>query len=208
MEATRPIEDETAADPLLPRTAVCDRHQDRPATSLVAATDGRGDCYLCGECFHAFGTGGPLPFLRHSPSIRHRTEIPVRRRVGRRRALSGKPGAEARFLQALFAHADISLVLIDDVGQIMAAIGPEGGVLGYAGRPRSGILDFVHPDDLSLARAQLAEVRERPGEEATFRIRAIHADGSTRKLEVMVANLLDDPVLRGILLRSRDVTED
>ena len=110
----RPSEDETATDPLLPRTAVCDRHQDRPAQKLVAAGDGRGDCYLCSDCLDAFNAGGPVPFLRHSPSIRRRADIPVRRRVGRRRALSGKPGAEARFLQTLFAHADISLVLIDD----------------------------------------------------------------------------------------------
>jgi PAS domain-containing protein len=208
VESARPIEDETDADPLLPRTAVCDRHQDRQAKKLVAAADGRGDCYLCLECFHDHGAGGPLPFLRHSPGIRRRAEIPVRRRVGRRRAISRKPGAEARFLQALFSHADISLVLIDDVGRIMAAAGPEGGVLGYVGRPRSGILDFVHPDDLSLAYSQLAEVSERPGQQATLRIRAIHADGSTRNLEVTVVNRLDDPLLRGIVLRSRDVTAD
>jgi PAS domain-containing protein len=207
VEAARPIEND-ATDPLLPRAAVCDRHQDRPAKKLVAAADGRGDCYLCGECFRAFGAGGPLPFLRHSPSIRRRPEVAVRRRVGRRRALSGKPGAEARFLQALFAHADVSLVLVDEAGRIMAAAGPEGGVLGYAGRPRSGILDFVHPDDLSLAYARLAEVTEAPGEQNCFRIRAIHADGSTRQLEVTIVNRLDDPVLRGIVLRSRDLTAD
>ena len=206
MEAARPSEDETITDSLLPRTAVCDRHQDQPAKNLVMAVDGRGDSYLCAECFHAFAAGGRLPFLRHSPGIRRRSEVVVRRRVGRRRALSGKPGAEARFLQALFVHADISLVLIDEAGRILAAAGPEGGVLGYTGRPRSGILDFVHPDDLSLAYAQLAEVSERPGVQITLQIRAIHADGSTRKLEVMVANRLDDPVLRGIVLRSRDVT--
>jgi PAS domain-containing protein len=196
--------DDRATDPLLPQAAVCDRHQDRPAQRLVPASDGAGDTYLCGECFAAFAAGGPLPFLRHSPRIRRRRATARRRSI--RRTAQEKTGSKAQFLRALFSHADISLVLIDETGKIITAVGPDGGVLGYSGRQRSGILDFVHPDDLSAAYAQLGEVTAKPGAQASVRIRATHADGSTRVLAVEITNRLEDPLLRGIVLRSRDVT--
>jgi PAS domain S-box-containing protein len=203
MEPAASFEEE-AIDPLLPQAAVCDRHQDRPARRLVAAPDGAGDSYLCGECFAAFNAGGSLPFLRHSPRIRTR-QVTVRRRSLRRTARE-KAGSKAQFLRALFAHADVSLALIDESGKIITAVGPDGGVLGYTGKQRSGILDFVHPDDLSSAYAQLEKVTRQPGGQATFQIRARHADGSTRLLAIEITNRLEDELLRGIVLRSRDVT--
>src|ERR1700694_1992396 len=119
---------EDAMDPLLPKAAVCDRHQDRPAGKLVAAGDGGGDCYLCEECINAFLGGGPLPFIRHSPRIRRRGHIASTRRTPRRRVRT-QSGSEADYLHALFAHADLSLVVIDESGKVMAATGPKGGVL-------------------------------------------------------------------------------
>jgi hypothetical protein len=49
-------------------------------------------------------------------------------------------------------------------------------------------------------------VTAKPGAQASVRIRATHADGSTRVLAVEITNRLEDPLLRGIVLRSRDVT--
>ena len=58
-------EDEVSGlDPLLPQAAVCDRHLDRLARHLVEAPDGRGDSYLCPECFTAFASGRGLPVLQ------------------------------------------------------------------------------------------------------------------------------------------------
>jgi len=196
---------EDAMDPLLPKAAVCDRHQDRPAGKLVAAGDGGGDCYLCEECFNAFVRGGPLPFLRHSPRIRRRGHLAATRRAPRRR-VGAKSGENAEFLRSLFEHADISMVVIDETGKITAAAGPQGGVLGYTGEQRSGILDYVHPDDLSLAYSRLAEVTQEPEAQISLQIRARHSDGSIRLLAIQLTNRLADPVLRGLVIRSRDLT--
>jgi PAS domain-containing protein len=194
-----------ATDPLLPQAAVCDRHQDQPARRLVASGDGGGDCYLCEDCFRAFRAGGPLPFLRHSPRIRQRGPHEEPGRTPRRRARP-KSVSEAEFLHALFAYADLSLVVIDESGKIIAAAGPRGGVLGHTETQRTGILDHVHPDDLSVAYARLAEVTQKPEAQATFQIRARHADGSTRLLAIQLTNRLSDPMLRGLVIRSRDLT--
>jgi len=201
-----PSADERAGpDPLLPEFAVCDRHFDRGAVHLVEAPDGRGDSYLCRECFRGLSAGRPLPVLRHSPSIRRRRALePNQRRQtrepGRRRPATGR----AKWLESLFAYADVSVVLIDGAGKILDAVGPPGGVLGQLDRPRAGILDFIHPDDLSLAYAKLAEVLEAPGRDFSFRIRALHADGSVRTLDIHCFNRLDDPVLQGVVVRTRE----
>ena len=193
------------ADSLLPQAAVCDGHLERPAKHLVEAPDGRGDSYLCRECFHAFTSARVLPMLRHSPSIRRRRTLEPNQRRRRRRAPVGDASNEdLALLTRLFAFADVSVVLIDEAGKILAAVGPPGGVLGYLDRVRTGILDHVHPEDLSIAYAKLAELVERPGGDASFRIRATHADGSARLLDIHFFNRLQDPVLQGIVVRTRE----
>ena len=195
----------------LPEAAVCDRHQEVHADRLVEAPDGRGDCYLCERCHADYVAGrSPLPYLRHSPSIRRRAavEIPRRRQPTRRTARPKRPATPAledpTFLHALFAHADESISLIDRAGFIIAALGPPGGVLGHV--DRGGIVEFVHPDDLSLAYAKIAETVETVDGEVSFRLRARHADGSLRTLEIHAFNRLEDPVLRGVVIRTREAS--
>src|SRR5438270_11724969 len=152
-----PEDEVSGLDPLLPQAAVCDRHLDRLARHLVEAPDGRGDSYLCPECFTAFASGRGLPVLRHSPAIRQRRVLGPNQRRRRRRA-PGTPAdapEDSAFLNRLFAFSDASVVLIDEGGKILAKVGPPGGILGYLDKARSGILDHIHPDDLSLAYAKL-----------------------------------------------------
>ena len=201
-----PADERAGRDPLLPQAAVCDRHLDRAAVHLVEAPDGRGDSYLCRECFRALAKGRPLPVLRHSPSIRRRRvlEPNQRRRRSRGTGLLGTDADQAKRLESLFAYADVSVVLIDDTGKILAAVGPPGGVLGHLGRARVGILDFIYPEDLSLAYAKLDEVLAEPGRDFSFRIRGIHSDGSVRTLDIRCVNRLDDPMLQGVVVRTRE----
>ena len=194
----------------LPEAAVCDRHQDVRASRLVEAPDGRGDCYLCDNCYadHAAGLAA-LPFLRHSPSIRRRliVDVPRRRQPTRRTAWAKRtrvPLESPAFLHALFAHADESISLIDRAGTILAAVGPPGGVLGHL--DRTGIVEFVHPEDLSMAYAKIAETVETPGGEVSFRLRARHADGSMRTLELRAFNRLHDPLFGGVVIRTREAS--
>jgi hypothetical protein len=194
----------------LPEAAVCDRHQDVRASRLVEAPDGRGDCYLCDTCYadHLAGLAA-LPYLRHSPSIRrrHAVDVPHRRQPIRRTVWpkrTGVPLESPAFLHALFAHADESISLIDRAGTILAAVGPPGGVLGHL--DRTGIVEFVHPEDLSMAYAKIAETVETPGGEVSFRLRARHADGSMRTLELRAFNRLHDPLFGGVVIRTREAS--
>jgi diguanylate cyclase (GGDEF)-like protein/PAS domain S-box-containing protein len=65
----------------------------------------------------------------------------------------------------------------------------------------------VHPDDRAAMAGKVAYVAGRPGATATYQMRLAHADGSWRWLDVISANLLDEPSVAGIVSNSRDVTE-
>lgn len=82
-------------------------------------------------------------------------------------------------------------------------------VLGYdpEDEDAKSPLEHVHPDDLQQVLAVLARVREVPGysQRATYRYR--HADGRYRVLETTATNLLEHPVVEGIVCNTRDVTD-
>jgi diguanylate cyclase (GGDEF)-like protein/PAS domain S-box-containing protein len=72
------------------------------------------------------------------------------------------------------------------------------------GRPAT---DLVHPDDLPRVLEILTLERNDPRAGMILEFRVPHRDGSWRVFEAVGKNLLDDPVVRGIVVNSRDVTE-
>jgi diguanylate cyclase (GGDEF)-like protein/PAS domain S-box-containing protein len=116
--------------------------------------------------------------------------------------------SEARF-RALVEHASDMVSIVDADGIRRYASPSYATVLGHepnelVGRP-IGSID--HPDDLPLDERFFAELALKPHAVDQFEARVLHRDGSTRWLEVVAVNRLDDPDLRGIVVSSRDVTE-
>jgi PAS domain S-box-containing protein len=70
-----------------------------------------------------------------------------------------------------------------------------------------GSFDFIHPDDLPNVAQVFDELLQNPGGTVQAEVRSMHHDGSYRTLEVVGRNLLDDPVVRGIIANFRDITE-
>lgn len=70
-----------------------------------------------------------------------------------------------------------------------------------------GALDLIHPDNISDVRLALSKVAGESGERASLEVRARHADGSWRVIEVHAANLAHLSGVRGILIVARDTTE-
>ncbi|KAA0256351.1 MAG: PAS domain S-box protein [Acidobacteria bacterium] len=71
---------------------------------------------------------------------------------------------------------------------------------------RMGI-DFVHPDDRPALRRVLDAARDHPGRGHLFEIRLRHRDGSYRTLESLATSFLGDPSVAGVVISSRDVTD-
>jgi PAS domain S-box-containing protein len=82
-------------------------------------------------------------------------------------------------------------------------------VLGYklGARLEGNVFAFVHPDDVARARSAFGRVATQPGYQGPVQLRARHADGSWRVLEVSANNLLADPHVRGIVGIARDITQ-
>jgi diguanylate cyclase (GGDEF)-like protein/PAS domain S-box-containing protein/putative nucleotidyltransferase with HDIG domain len=115
---------------------------------------------------------------------------------------------EAHF-RALVERASDLIAVVDGDGVRTYASPGYHRVLGYrpqelVGRPIEAI---NHPDDAERDRRFFADLAQRPGAVDRFEARVRHQDGSTRWLEVIATNRLDDPDVRGIVVNSRDVTE-
>lgn len=102
--------------------------------------------------------------------------------------------------------ADVTLV-VDQQGTIRYRSPSVERVLGYPRDEFMGghVYDFIHPDDISVARATLTRPSDQPAIPMECRIR--HRDGSWRVLEGMATNLRHNPSIRGIFCVLRDVTE-
>jgi PAS domain S-box-containing protein len=140
-------------------------------------------------------------FLSAVAVIRRRQEV---RRVDEDARLEAD-----NFLAALTSKSADLILVVDETNVITYASPGGKDVLGIPPDDLVGMVarDFVHPDDVPLAQRHLAGFAAREVGFATDRMRARHADGGYRLIEVDMTNLLDDPTVHGIVLNARDVTE-
>ena len=115
--------------------------------------------------------------------------------------------SEARF-RSLIEHASDMIAILDRSGTIQYASPAYHHVLGLTTSDLVGRspLDLVVEDDREALEQALTGTGRSAGG-ATILARFRRADGAYRRLEVVVTNLLDDPAVHGIVLNSRDVTE-
>lgn len=66
---------------------------------------------------------------------------------------------------------------------------------------------YLHPDDLEKNLIFFADLLEKPGTSARQDLRTMSPAGDVRALEVVCTNLLDDPLIHGVIINGRDVTE-
>ena len=116
---------------------------------------------------------------------------------------------EEERLRALLRHVSETISIFDANGTLLWLGGNPGGTLGRADDAWVGenAFDHIHPDDRDLVLTKLAEVLERPDEEVVADFRARRADGTWVYLEGIAVNRLDDPLIGGIVLTSRNISE-
>lgn len=112
-------------------------------------------------------------------------------------------------LEVLLASTSDLLTVHDRDGTVRFANAAAQSLLGLSPDRLVGSNPFrlVHPDDRRALIAAMRDLRLQPGEVHVVRLRAHHADGSWRHVELMARNDLQDPVLRGVLVSTRDITE-
>lgn len=112
-------------------------------------------------------------------------------------------------LQALIENSLDNVAILNADGTIRYHSPAMGRVLGYDSEDESGTntFDFVHPDDQQVATSILQRLAQNPNSPIHAEFRAKHRDGSWHTLEVVLRNLMDDPIVGGILANFRDITE-
>ena len=110
--------------------------------------------------------------------------------------------------RVLIENSSDLITVLDGDGSIRYESPSLERVLGYKPEELIGknILEFVHPDDVPEIDTFIQSVQGQVVFESG-RVRFRHKDGSYRFLAAIGRNLLDDPVVRGIVINSRDVTK-
>jgi diguanylate cyclase (GGDEF)-like protein/PAS domain S-box-containing protein len=120
-------------------------------------------------------------------------------------------GQDDRWLRSMVKHSSEIVSIMDPDGTLRYANPAWERVLGYDPDEAVGttnVLDHVHPENLPHVLEEIEEALAEGGVATnTIEYRFRHRDGSWRWVESVGTYLLDDPVVRGVVFTSRDVTE-
>ncbi|MGY2710726.1 PAS domain S-box protein [Thermostichus sp. MS-CIW-28] len=79
------------------------------------------------------------------------------------------------------------------------------GLTPQPGEPQP--LELVHPEDREAIASAYEQLLSQPGQTLCFVYRMQHADGHWVWLESLCTNLLDDPLVQGMVASTRDITQ-
>ena len=116
---------------------------------------------------------------------------------------------ESDWHQTLIEQVNDLITVVDTEGTITYVSPAVTRVLGYDPEELVGHegYEFVHPEDQERNAEALETVLSNPSTSKTIEVRFHHADGSWRWIEATMQNRVDDDVIDGILVSSRDITE-
>ncbi len=132
----------------------------------------------------------------------------VRDITARKRAEEALKRSEERFRSLVRYASDIIVVLAAD-GRILYESPAVERVLGFTVEERMGTnaFDYLHPEDRGPVGDRFAKLAGEPGGRVSAEYRVRNDEGDWRSFEAIGVNMLEDPVIRGIVVNSRDVTE-
>ncbi|MFN8527385.1 MAG: PAS domain S-box protein [Anaerolineae bacterium] len=115
---------------------------------------------------------------------------------------------EERFKALVEYSSDITTVVDGDMVITFESQSAQR-LLGYSPEMLVGkqLTDFIHPDDVEMVLDACKELSASYNNEGTREYRFRHLEGHWVSLETHAINRLDNPIIRGIVLNSRDVSE-
>src|SRR5208337_2145961 len=129
------------------------------------------------------------------------------------RNLPGKSGglmySKIEFFHALLQNSSDIITIVSSEGSVLYESPSVDRVLGYVEKELIGrnVFEMIHPEDLQRARAAFAEVVRNRDLALSADFRFPHKDGSWRVLYATGSNQLGNPLIDGIVINSRDITE-
>ena len=123
---------------------------------------------------------------------------------------SEEPGQQyERFFRSLVENSSDAVAILDAQGVIRYQSGGIQRVFGYTPEEMLGRdpFTFMHPDDVPRVQAVLQGILRQPGAMGAAEFRWKHKNGTWCYVESIGKNLLDDPLIRGVFINTRDLTE-
>ena len=117
--------------------------------------------------------------------------------------------SEERLRAMLVQYSSDIVTIVDAEGTISYETPGVEKTLGYKPEDRVGrsLFEFVHPDDVGWVSREFAKLLESEGASPRLEVRLQAQDGTFHYLEVIGNNLLEDPMVGGLVINSRDVTD-
>ncbi len=114
-----------------------------------------------------------------------------------------------KYFRSLIENSQEVIVVLNSDGTIRYQSPSAQHVTKYSPKVRQGssIFEFVHPDDLPRLARQFEEMKASPGATVHSEFRGLWNDGLWHYVEGSGRNLLHDPVVAGIVINYRDITE-
>ncbi|MBB2923486.1 sensor domain-containing diguanylate cyclase [Cellulomonas cellasea] len=115
---------------------------------------------------------------------------------------------EARLRALMDSATDV--LTVSDAHGVLTYVSPAAErTTGHPAESLTGtyLLDLVRPEHRAQAARQLRDVMAVPGARRTVDVPLTHADGESRWYEWNVHNLLADPLVQGLVVDQRDVTD-
>jgi len=113
------------------------------------------------------------------------------------------------YFGTILAHASDFVLIVDETGTVDYASPAVERALGYDPDEIEGTsaFEFVHPEDVTRATDTLEGLLDASGAEREIEFRARHADDTWQWLETRGRNLLEDPVVDGVIINARAITD-
>lgn len=113
------------------------------------------------------------------------------------------------YYRALIDHSLDLIIILDERAAVRFASAASERLLGYPPEELTGrsAVELVHPEDRAEVQQALGHAVARRGLTPLLGIRVRHRDGSYRDMEAVGASRFDDPVIGGLILSARDVSE-
>jgi len=111
-----------------------------------------------------------------------------------------------RFLDALLRYGACTISVLSADGRVVSTRADDAPTLGYDDMTGYSTRDVIHPDDLALYEEIEGLVLANPGVEFDCQLRIRHREGHYEVIECTARNMLDHPVINGVVLTTRNVS--
>jgi PAS domain S-box-containing protein len=114
-----------------------------------------------------------------------------------------------KYFRSLIENSQEVVVVLNSDGTMRYQSASASHVTKYSPKVRQGksVFEFIHPDDLPRLARQFEELNASPGATVHAELRGLFNDGLWHYVEGIGRNLLNDPIIAGIVLNFRDITE-